>query len=137
MKKLLKILLTLTVAAAIVLVLLHLGPGLGFGKGNGEGDADNLRNDQTDESVPSKDEIPGENDGSTEGERIVVTVRENAVLVNGEAFTDAGTLKTCVEQLNGDGKVFELVEDEPIEAAYEMAVQVFRDLDIPLKTDAE
>lgn len=108
----------------VLLVILFLGHfGLG-GWGDGKG------RDESDDSRQQASEPDAE---QTDSDEVTVIVRESMVLIGAREFSTPKDLKTYLEEIHNDKKVFRLKEENSIQETYEWVVEVFGELQIQLE----
>ena len=66
-------------------------------------------------------------------DNIVVTIKKDAVTINGHQVADSEELRKYVEEYNSDSRTFTLEEEESILDTYNWVKAVFDELDIQLK----
>lgn len=108
----------------VLLVILSLGHfgfgGLGDGKGR----------DERDDSRQQASEPDAE---QTDSDEVTVIVRESMVLIGDREFSTPEDLKTYLEEIHNDKKVFRLKEENSIQETYEWVVEAFEELQIQLE----
>ncbi len=110
------------VALALLFGLWRGGNGIGLGdNGSGEGSA------QEETAI-----VENNSEEETSSDVITVKIEEDVVTVNGTVCEDAEALKTIVEKINADGKVFKLEENNSIKFTHDWVVQTFEELEIPM-----
>ena len=107
-------------AAAAALLLLLGGGGYGIGTGAwGIGDGSQV--------------APGQGSAQEDTNTVVIKIEENKVTVNGKECKDAAELKTYLEQIYTDDKLFVLEDEKAILASYEWVEETCKELGIDLK----
>lgn len=61
---------------------------------------------------------------------VIVIIEENRVFINEAEYKDAEELKTYIESVNNDSRVFRLFEDQAIQATHDWVMDVFRELQV-------
>lgn len=108
----------------VLLVILSLGH-FGFGGwGDGKG------GDESDDSRQQASEPDAE---QTDSDEVTVIVRESMVLIGDREFSTPEDLKTYLEEIHNDKKVFRLKEENSIQETYEWVVEAFEELQIQLE----
>ncbi len=131
------------VGVAAVALFLFLRNGNGFGPGNGDGfsngesDASIQQESQTESTQETAEESKPEESSEELADALVVTIRENKVLVGDKEFDNEADLKAYLEEIHVDSKTYELKEENSIQATYEWVTKVFDDLSIEYTVAAE
>ena len=116
--------------AALVLFLIGgggygLGTGaFGFGEGTGLHPTSNTTEVSEKQNETETEEIP---------DTIVIRIAENEVTVNGKVCADAKELKSYLEKVYSDNRIFILEDENAILASYEWVEETCSDLGIDLK----
>lgn len=122
------------VGIVIVAVLMFLGNGFGFGTGSGSGEGANDVSVQQESQVESAQESVEETETVESVEEfadvVVVTIRENKVLVGEQEFENEAEFKVYLEEIYTDSVKYELQEENSIQATYEWVTKVFENLSI-------
>ncbi len=129
--------------AGIIALLLLLGGGGYFGLGPGQGllpgNGDSVQQQQSEgqgeaqETVAQTEQEEKEEAVSEIPDNIIVTIKKDAVTINGHEVADREELKKYVEEYNSDSRTFTLEEEESILDTYNWVKEVFDELDIQLK----
>lgn len=61
---------------------------------------------------------------------VIILIEEDRVFINGAGFKDADALKTYIESVNSDRRIFRLFEDHAIQATHDWVMDVFRELQV-------
>lgn len=61
---------------------------------------------------------------------VIILIEEDRVFINGAKFKDAKALKTYIESVNSDRRIFRLFEDHAIQATHDWVMDVFRELQV-------
>lgn len=133
---------TAATAGIIALLLLlggggyfGLGPGQGMLPGNGDSAAQEQSEGQGEAQEAAVQTEQDEKEEAVSGipDNIVVTIKKDAVTINGHEVSDSEELKKYVEEYNSDSRTFTLEEEESILDTYNWVKAVFDELDIQLK----
>ena len=134
--------------AGIIALLLLLGGGGYFGLGPGQGmlpgNGDSAAQEQSEGQGGAQEAaVQTEQDEKEEAvsgipDNIVVTIKKDAVTINGHQVADSEELRKYVEEYNSDSRTFTLEtftleEEESILDTYNWVKAVFDELDIQLK----
>ena len=128
--------------AGIIALLLLLGGGGYFGLGPGQGmlpgNGDSAAQEQSEGQGGAQEAaVQTEQDEKEEAvsgipDNIVVTIKKDAVTINGHQVADSEELRKYVEEYNSDSRTFTLEEEESILDTYNWVKAVFDELDIQL-----
>lgn len=109
------VILLLVIILAVLAFLFLFGKG-GFGGFGGEGS----------ESVSNSSDVSG--NVSDTAEAVIIEIKENDILVDGEAVADANALKEKITEI-GTSKKYELVHETAIEETYREVYDVLKELE--------